>query len=56
MVDCDGEGQEGAVRDSGESGLVMMAVAVEDGGGGRGRQRRTTIAAEENSMQDWEAD
>jgi hypothetical protein len=34
VADCDGEGQEGAVRDGRESGLVMMAVAVEDGGGG----------------------
>ncbi len=55
-ADCDGEGQEGAVRDGGESELVMMAVAVEDGGGGQRWQRRTTIAAEDNSMQDRAAD
>jgi hypothetical protein len=31
-ADCDGEGQERAVRESGESRVVMMAVAVEDSG------------------------
>ncbi len=51
-VDCIGEGQEGVVRDGGESRLVMMAVAMEDGGGRQQWQRRTTIAAEDNSMQD----
>jgi hypothetical protein len=34
VADCDGEGQERAVRDGGDSGVAMMAVAVEDGGGG----------------------
>ncbi len=34
VVDWDGEGRERAVRDSRDSGVVMMAVAVEDGGGG----------------------
>jgi hypothetical protein len=34
-ADCDGEGRERAVRDSRDSGVVMMAVAVENGGGGR---------------------
>ncbi len=53
---CDGEGRERAVRDGGESGVVMMAVAVEDGGSGQRRQRRTMIAAEDNGMQDWVAD
>ncbi len=33
VVDCNGEGQERAVREGGDSGVVMMAVAVEDGGG-----------------------
>jgi hypothetical protein len=33
-ADCDGEGQERVVRDSRDSRVVMMAVAVEDGGGG----------------------
>jgi hypothetical protein len=34
-ADCNGEGQELAVRDSGDSGVVVMAAAVEDGGRGR---------------------
>ncbi len=55
-ADCDGEGQERAVRDSGDSGVVMVAAVVEDGGGrGRG-QRRTTAMADDNGMQDWVAD
>ncbi len=33
-ADCDGEGRERVVRDSRDSGVVMMAVAVKDGGGG----------------------
>ncbi len=55
VADCDGEGQERVVRDGRDSRVVMMAVAVEDGGSGR-RQRQTTIAAEDNGMQDWAAD
>ncbi len=45
MADDDSGGQQGharlgsgvclAVRDSRDSGVVMMAVAVEDGGGGQ---------------------
>ncbi len=35
VVDCDGEGQERAVRDGGDSGVVIMAVAAEESGGGR---------------------
>ncbi len=35
-VDCDGEGQERAVRNGGDSIVVMMAVAVEDGSGKQG--------------------
>ncbi len=31
-ADCNGEGQERAVRDGGDIGVVMMAVVVEDGG------------------------
>jgi hypothetical protein len=34
-VGCDGEGQERAMRDGRDSGVVMMAVVVEDGGSGR---------------------
>ncbi len=37
VADCDGEGGERAVRDSRDSGVVMEAVAAEDGGGGRRR-------------------
>jgi hypothetical protein len=33
--DYDGEGQERAARDGGDSGVAMMAVAAEDGGGGQ---------------------
>jgi hypothetical protein len=32
-ADCDGEGQERSLRDGGDSGVVMMAVAVDDGSG-----------------------
>ena len=32
-ADCNGEGQEWAVRDIGDSGVGMMAAAAEDGGG-----------------------
>jgi hypothetical protein len=32
--DCNGKGQERVVRDNGDSRVVIMAVAVEDGGGG----------------------
>ncbi len=32
-VDFDGEGQERAVKDGGDSRVAMMAVAVEDGDG-----------------------
>jgi hypothetical protein len=33
-TDCNGEGQEQAMRDCGDSGVLMMATAAEDGGGG----------------------
>jgi hypothetical protein len=33
VADCNGEGRERAVRDGGDSGVVMMAVVVEDNGG-----------------------
>ena len=32
-ADCNGEGQEQAVRDGKNSGVVMMAAVVEDGDG-----------------------
>jgi hypothetical protein len=44
------------VRDSRDSRVVMMAVAVEDGSSERQRQRRTMIAVEDNGMQDQAAD
>ncbi len=34
-ADCNGEGQERAVRDGRDSEVVMMAVAAEHGGSGR---------------------
>jgi hypothetical protein len=55
-ADCNGEGRERVVRDGRDSGVVMMAVAVEDGSGRRQQRRRTTIAAEDNGMQDQAAD
>ncbi len=36
-ADCDGEGREQAVRDGGDSGVVMMAAAVVDNDS-KGRQ------------------
>ncbi len=33
-ADCNGEEQERAMRESRDSRVVMMAVAVEDGGSG----------------------
>ncbi len=56
VADCNGEGQERAVRDGRDSRVVIMAVPVEDGGGGRQWQRRTMIATEDNGMQDRVAD
>jgi hypothetical protein len=44
------------VSDGGDSGVVMMAVAVEDGGSRQQPQRRKIIAAKENGMQDRAAD
>jgi hypothetical protein len=55
-ADCDGEGQERAVRNSGDSGVVMMAAVAEDGGNGRQWRRQTMTAADNNGLQDWVAD
>jgi hypothetical protein len=55
-ADCNGEGQERAVRNSGDSGVVMMAAAAEDSGGRQRWQRWTTTAVDDNGMQDWAAD
>ncbi len=55
-ADCNGEGQEWVVRDSGDSGVVMMAAVAEDGGSGQRWQRQTTTVANDNVMQDWVAD
>ncbi len=35
VADCNGEGQERAVKDSGDSKVVIMTVAARDGSGGR---------------------
>jgi hypothetical protein len=56
VADCDGEGQERAVRDGGDSGVVTMAAAAEDGGGEGQQQRWTMTAVDNNGMQDWAAD
>jgi hypothetical protein len=56
VADCNGEGREQAVRYSGDSRVVMMAVAVEDGGGRQQWNRQTTTAEDNNAMQDWAAD
>ncbi len=55
-ADCDGEGRDRAVGDGRDSGVMMMAAAVEDGCGGRRWRRWTMTAADGNSMQDWVAD
>jgi hypothetical protein len=55
-ADCNGEERERAVRDGGDSRVVIMAMAVEDGDSGQRWQRRTMAAADDNSMQDWAAD
>jgi hypothetical protein len=44
VVDYNGEGQERAAREGGDSEVVMLAEAVEDGGGGR-RWWRWTMTA-----------
>jgi hypothetical protein len=44
------------VRDSGDSGVVMIAAAAEDGGGKQRWQRQLITAADNNNMQDWAAD
>ncbi len=43
------------MRDSGDSGVGMMAVAAEDGGSKQQRQRQTMTAADNSGMQDWAA-
>jgi hypothetical protein len=55
-ADCDGEGQERAVRNSGDRGVVMMAAVAEDGGDGRQWRRQTTTVGDNNGMQCWVAD
>jgi hypothetical protein len=56
VADCNGEGQELAVRNSGDSEAVMMAAAAEEGVSGQRQQRRTTKVADNNGMQDWAED
>ncbi len=62
-VEYDGEGQERAARDGGDSGVAMMTavwpqwktVAANNNSNGGGQQRRMT-AADDNGTQDWVAD
>jgi hypothetical protein len=42
-ADCDGEGREQAVRDGGDSGVVMMAAAAADNDS-KGRQQQHWMA------------
>jgi hypothetical protein len=46
VVDYDGEGQERAAKEGRDSGVVMMAVAVENGCGGQQWWQRMTTAAD----------
>ncbi len=46
VVDYSREGQEQAAKDSRDSKVAMMAVAVEDGGGGQQWQRRRMTAVD----------
>ncbi len=55
-ADCNWEGREQVVRDGGDSGVVMMAAAAEDGCSGQQWKRWTTTAVDNNGMQDWAAD
>ncbi len=55
-ADSNGEGQERAVGDGRDSGVVMMAAAMEDGSGRRQRQKQTTAVGDNNGMQDWATD
>jgi hypothetical protein len=48
VTDYDGEGQEQAVREVGDSGVVIMAAAAEDGGGGQLWRRWGTTATADN--------
>ncbi len=49
-ADYNGEGQEWAAREGGDSGVAMMAAAAEDSGGGRQwRRLMTTGMADNNS-------
>ncbi len=49
-ADCNGEGQERAVRDCGDSRVAMMAATAEDGSGEQGWQRwMTTATADDDS-------
>jgi hypothetical protein len=48
VADNDGEGQEQAAREGGDSGVAMMAVVAEDGRGGRQWGWLTATAAADN--------
>jgi hypothetical protein len=46
VADYNGKGQEQAARDVRDSGVAMMAAAVEDGGGGQQWQWQTMMVAD----------
>ncbi len=48
-ADCNGEGQERAVRDNGDSRVAMMAAVAEDGGGKQQWQQWTMTAMADNN-------
>jgi hypothetical protein len=50
VADCDGEGRERVVRDGGDSGVMMKAVAAEDGDGRQRQQKKTMTAADDSGM------
>jgi hypothetical protein len=57
VADYDGEGQEQMAREGGDRGVVMMAVAAEDGGGrGQWRRWKMTAMADDDSggQQRWQ--
>ncbi len=56
MVDYNREGQVQAAKDGGDSRMVMMDGAAEDGCDEGLRQRRTTTVEDDNSTQDWATD
>jgi hypothetical protein len=56
VADYDGEGQERAARDGGDSRVAMIAAVAEDGGCRQQRQRLTMTVVDDNIMQYWAMD